>query len=724
MQRSFPRSLLLLLAGILLVSGPSPVRGEFNLRSELTNQFFLSTLRDKITGEKTDTSYVGLFQRNNIFLARDIYPYLSVQGGGNFDIDFSRFEVLHLLTTDTTETRLSPFGQITLDNPEYKAGFWYSQRLLDTNTTGIPNENASLEEWNAYLGWKPGENFEVNGRYFQSHAVADPNGADLQENRILADMRYVPFDELQLSYQGSVLQSRDLRLNTEGSEQNHNGRVEFTRQFINNRFLVNASYNLQYLSLSLPASGNQGRLLPVPRVAAFFSINNNPAAGEVSTPVPTLIDGNVSASTGIDIGLDGDEISLTNMAVDLGTATAVDAVYLWVDRPLSSSVANSFTWSVYVSPDNTVTSSWTLVATVVPAEFGPFENRFAIPFPETETRFIKVVTRPLALTVPDAINYPNIFVTEMEVFRSIAPGEGDYLHEEWLHNTYLNLRGRLGDRTNCGYNFYFLYRDQMNPDEIKDEFSNGIYLTHVFNDTFSVNANASRVDTTLAGDLLVNYYYSAALKAAYLPTLSQSLIYSGYVEEDVLTTWTHSVFLRNNADLFRGWTLFVDVGYLRETGDPEKERSNLIVRTGSEVRPNEKITLTLNYSGILDVFSGGPVDDTQNQLDVQAFLLPTRNLSLFARIGIVTDPGVPVQVLQNYSANWSPFPDGDLQFLFTYTEALGTGDAIKERTFGPGFKWKIGLHAYLTFYYNRIRTETETLVTEADSVTSKIRIQF
>ena len=699
-------------------------RGEVNLRSELQGQFFNSTLRNKDTGEETKSQFLGLTQRNNLYVSKTLYPYLSVRGGGIFEFLLSESQSLGA-TTESSETRLKPFGEITLDNPVYKAGFWYSRTILDERLSGAPDGEATLEEWRAFLGWKPSDVLEVNGRYSQSHAQEDPSGADLLEKRIVADLNYLPLREIQVNYLFTNKWTDDLRQGSSFTEQTHNGRVEFSRAFFGNHVLVNTSYNLQYLSLDLPAEGSQDRLLPVPRVAGLSAIDNTPATGPVADPAPGLIDGNLVAPTGIDLGLDGDEFSQTNVAVDLGTETKVDTVFLWVDRSLSSPVANAFTWSVYASPDNDVASTWTLVTTVVNAEFGPFDNRFVIPFPETETRFLKVVTRPLTVSVPDAASFPNIFVTELEVFQSVPEELGNIRQEDLAHNYAFNVRAHLSDKTNCGYNLFFQDRRRSFPDETRRELSHGVYLAHRFNEMFSVNANATRIDVDEEDGETVNYRYSTSLKASYLATFSQSLVFSGFIDrEDIGTRVRHSIFLRNNADLYEGWTVYLDAGYLWETGTGAYEdRTNLILRAGSEIFPDDKVSITLNYSGLIDLDPSQLGSLNRNRLDLQAFVLPTRTLSLFGRISVVDEEG-PVQILQNYSVNWSPFPDGDLQFLFTYTEAMGTGVVTGERSFGPAVKWKIGLHAYFDFYYYRIRTENQTQLTNSDSVTAKVRIQF
>ena len=60
------------------------------------------------------------------------------------------------------------------------------------------------------------------------------------------------------------------------------------------------------------------------RSQGLFSFDNSPEDGPALAVNNALIDGNLIASAGIDIGLGGDESVLTNIGVDLGLAVDVD----------------------------------------------------------------------------------------------------------------------------------------------------------------------------------------------------------------------------------------------------------------------------------------------------------------------------------------------------------------------------------------------------------------
>jgi hypothetical protein len=245
---------------------------------------------------------------------------------------------------------------------------------------------------------------------------------------------------------------------------------------------MDTEYRIQYDTFEFPGSATVES--PLQRSAGLSSLDNTPEDGPALSSNVALIDGNVIASAGLDIGTAGDQLQLVNIGLDFGFAVDVDQIHVWVDRRLTATVSNSFSWSVYTSPDNLDTSTWTLVATVFPANFATFDNRFEITFPEVNTRFIKVVTSALSPTVPGAGDFPNIFVTEMQAFITLQGVEVDNKQTTINHNYNLNLIGKLSDKTTLGYNLFYRLQEEDPSSDKRTELTNGIYLNHTFNDVF------------------------------------------------------------------------------------------------------------------------------------------------------------------------------------------------------------------------------------------------
>lgn len=151
------------------------------------------------------------------------------------------------------------------------------------------------------------------------------------------------------------------------------------------------------------AEGNGG-LPALSPVAGLFAIDTTPLMGALSE-IPALVDGNVTSSTGINIGssLQGGGTD-RNLGVDLGTPLELQGMRVYTDAAVSTTDVPFFQWSVYRSDDN---QSWFLVTLSAAFTYNTFLRRFDISFQPTTTRFLKVVN----VAVPPAANA--LFVTDI-----------------------------------------------------------------------------------------------------------------------------------------------------------------------------------------------------------------------------------------------------------------------------------------------------------------------
>ncbi len=684
-----------------------------------------SSTQIRTTGEKIDTSFSVFRQLYDLDLSKTIYPYLTFDAGAVYDLNRTG-STAENIELDTEERILRPFVELNVDSPVYDAGIAFRKRQREESITGLPDTRDDRDEITALLGmeaqkWLP----EWDLRFSHIHTYDDPETVDTIERRLNLDTNYTAWKALRLDYRFSYRETEDRLDDLTTERQNHFGTIGYSRNFLSNRLLMDTEYRIQYDTFEFPGSTTVESLLQ--RSAGLSSLDNTPEDGPALSSNVALIDGNVIASAGLDIGTAGDQLQPVNIGLDFGFAVDVDQIHVWVDRRLTAAVSNSFSWSVYTSPDNLDTSTWTLVATVFPANFGTFDSRFDITFPAVNTRFIKVVTSALSPAVPGAGDFPNIFVTEMQAFIAPQVVEVDNKQTTINHNYNLNLIGRLSDKTTLGYNLFYRLREEDPSSDKRTELTNGIYLNHIFNDVFSANANGQRTDTSDLEEDNVTYYYGASLNANWLKTFNQSLTYSGLYEELVEgTAFQNSIFLRNNAILYKGWSAFVDTGYSWEEPLTGQRITSTTFKVGTDLVPNEKINFNLNYSNKRTDQSGlDSGSRTDTDWDIQVFYNPFPNLSFLARLDLI-DRGKGTQTFQDYSLNWSPFPDGNLQLFFTYTETLRSldQDDQKNTIIGPGLKWTIGRHIFLDIYYNFTSNERTTQKTESNIFNAELKLVF
>jgi len=689
------------------------------------------TTKSKLTGEKADTDFQQFNQLYNFSLSKNFYPYLQFNTGSVYQINTTSSSTGDN-DVDTEEKILTPFAELNLTNPIYQAGITYRKNRIEEDVSDIPDTRTDRDEITGTIGMNPPSNLfpDWSLRYSNIHTYDDPETQDQIQNVWTLDSAYAPVLGLLLNYTYIRTDTEERFLNFDTLQQQHLGRAAYSRNFLNRRLSMDTSYTVNYNKFEFSSGGGGTADVPLLRFAGLSKVNNDPPDdGQALALNPALIDGNLIASAGVNIGTGANPNEFINLGIDFGFAIDVDTLYVWVDRRLTNTVANAFSWDVYTSPDNTNFSTWTQVVPVSSVSFGTLDNRFEISFPTVNTRYIKVVTRPLSPTVPPPGTFQNIFITELQAF--ITASEASFESENSvLNQTYnLGLRGKISDRTLLGYNLYYTQQD-TNPGDIKrTQFTNGLYLNHAFNDTLSANANGQRTDTSNdvadGTEDTYNYTYGASLRANWLATFNQSLTFSGtYDNTELGSSSQNALFLRNNAILYQGWSAFLDTGYTWEDPETGSQLTSVIFRQGTNLQPNSKISLNVSFSYKQTRQSGedvGPSDETR--WDIQAFYIPFRNLSFFAKINTLSRDG-STDTFQNYTVNWSPFPDGDLQFFFVFNEILLSENNQEDRVVGPGLKWTIGPHIALDLSYNYTTSDSDIQKTESNVFSAEVRMNF
>ncbi len=714
----------MLAAALLFAAGIGAVQAD-NLN--LNGEFLYTTTDGKVTlkdtGRETSSNLSRFDQRYNLDISKEIYPYLTIAGGSYYELDKS-VSTNEGQEFDIRDERVQPFIDLNLNNPMYQAGVSYRNSTLNEDITDLPTNRSSRDQYTAVMGMNSTELLpKWNFSFTRLDTTSNPVTLNQEADTYNFSAQYDFWRQLTVDYEYTLNDTKDFLRDSETKDQTHFGHIDYAKNFLDDRLSLNTGYRIRYNTFDI--SNNATTEEPLLRFAGLSSQDNTPEDGPALASTQTLIDGNTTASTGLDLGLGGDESTLTNIGLDFGFPTDVDQIQLWVDRRLSTAIANAFTWSVYSSPDNLDGSTWTLVASVAQAPFGTFDNRFEIRFPAVHTRFIKVVTRPLLPATPDASQYANIFVTEMEAFITKTSEQSAQNTTTVYHNYNLNLQSRLGKQTIVGYN---LLHSRQTQDPLQAErtmLTNDVFMNHIFNSTYSSSANVQRTDNNNSyQQTSVDYSYGASLRAAWLATLNQALTYSGRsVFEDQNAT-QDSVFLRTNAILYKGWSMFLDLGYgWDKLADGTRDTSKML-RSGTSLTPSEKLTLNSSYSyKLIEPSEPDTESQVETQYDIQGFFLLFPNLSLFAKMNVV-ERSQRSDTFQNYSINWSPFPQGDLQFSFLYSEVLRPETDQIERVIGPSARWTIGRHILMNVYFTQSETEDTIQKSESRSMNMDVKLLF
>lgn len=690
--------------------------GSVNLSAGFEYTGSESESENQITGENTETSSAIHRQRYNLNFSRNIYPYLVFSGGSNFRIDNTDFK-FNGGRTEVENSSIRPHLELKLANPFILTGIGYQNSENSQKIAGDPKTTRSSTTYFTYLSLRPDQWPELDLRYSRTDRTSDPETIDSVEDRVIVHSKY-NFDNTYIDYTFTQNENEDRKNDFRTTSRSHNGKIRYNQGYLDGKVSINTGYWFNLSETDLEGSGSA--LVPRLRSGSLFSLDLTPEDGPALGSISGLIDGNKTTPTSLDIGLAGDETTLTNIGVDLGFSSAVDTIRLWTDRELTPEISDSFTWTVYTSPDNNDDSSWQLHATISPGDFDQFENFFEISFPSVDTRFIKIAVMPLLPSVLGASGFPNILITEMEVFTTITSQQG---LNTINHNLSFNLGWKASERTSLGYDGFYRYQKTDPSGFDETSLTNGIFVNHKFNDTFTGSARISRQDRDVSGKDTANSTHSAALRANYIETFRQTLTYSGSRTYDELgDSRSDGVFLRSSADLYRGISALIDTG-LSWGQDADGTSSNSkFVRIGSKLLPNSMITLDLDYSANWSQ-SSGEEERLKETGSFQAFILPGRYLSIFARLRFNEDEDNR-DTFQNYSVNWSPSPGGSVQLFMSYDQRILSEGNKEDKVFSPGFRWRMTRYAVLRTTYSWFDSKSDTELRNSRSLTANLRINL
>ncbi|WP_157046174.1 hypothetical protein [Geotalea uraniireducens] len=665
-------------------------------------------------------------QRYSLSLDKSLFPTLRLVTSGIFEKDMS-WITTNDSKSDTSVTTLRPSVDLTLNTLLYTAGIGYNRRDETSKTSGTPDSTAINEDFHALFGWRPVGLPKVDLLLTRSNTFdASRLLRDSTNDRVLLSMRYLPLKSLDLKYQGVYSDATDRLQGFESRELTNSGRFTYSDQFFKQRLLVNTTYNVTRQDTKTFTTGAGEIPIQLFPFNGLYAPSDTPAVAALAS-FPALINGDAATSAGIDsLGVPtpgNGETRPRNIGVDFVNPTEVNTLFVFVDRDLPPGIANFFSWDVYTTSEDPGSGNpeWTLVKTIAAAPFTPFLNsfRFQIDFPNVTARAVKVVVTPLtpvaAALTPTFQNPDRIFVTEVQAYirKSANEVKGDAGRTSHIYN--MDVKARLLDVLALYYDGSFFFTRTSPSSTTRYTLSNGLHLDHTFNDMISGSSRVAREDDEEPDGHRVSYLYSASLKAVPVKTLSHTLIYSGRNEAiSGKTKNTNSLTLYNYAELYKGLNLNLSGGATFVTTETGVKEENYNVVFGANIVPNKTLSMNVNYTFNKTNTTGGLTSQAtglfQQRAELNATFRPFATLYLFASLGMV-DQDSKTDTLMNYGANWSPFPDGTIQFNFSYNESLRTQDNSKIRLITPSLSWKVTSYSLLDVAY---------AFTTSDSITQTV----
>jgi hypothetical protein len=684
-----------------------------------------SSVTSKITfasGAETKTATTTIYPTFTLNMNTLLYPSLRLSAGGVFEINKLSSRI-GPITTDSTLTSSRPFFLLRSTNPVLSPGIGFFRRVGRDRTAGLSDIKLVNDEYDAYLGWNPDGGPRSEFQFIRTNTFDGERVYQDVTKDFASLVSSYNYRNLGLHYRGASLDTDDRIGRLQTRQVSHAGRVDYSQSFIQKRLLWNASYNANRQILTTLAQGAEGEVaLPVTPFAGLSAISDVPVTAKLS-PNGQLIDGNLTAGAGINLGLPPTpaDAQLRNMGLDLLTPTEVNRFLIWVDRELPVDIANAFSWEIYSSPDNVI---WKRESSVPVAPFGTFENRFEIDFPGVNARYIKVVTRPLSATVPDSARFQDILVTELQAFlrRPASEVSGKLTQDSSLLNT--DVRLRLLDSPGLYYEGFYL--SNMNSSgRDTDTLSNGLSMNQAFGRIFSAYARFAREQGEQVEGHRVANVTNATFTIDPASTFQSSFLYTGLDEEVAgLPNTRRGFFVQNSARPYRGVDVLFGIGWTstaQETGEISHDR---LVNVSATIVPREHVSLTLSYDGRETNRSGTFVGDPrsmEHRSYVSLAIDPIRTLHLVLGGEVIALTGKDTRTTLNIGTSWAPFPDGTLQFIFAYNEAVRALEFGKDRNTLGAVRWNVSRKSYVDVSFQRTRNANVSQTTESRILTARVR---
>lgn len=732
---------------LALIAGwpAAAVRADVTLHAELSNEATSTTTTNKENGNVTDSDRNRFEQLYNLDIARQFFPNLSFRGGGIFQFTDERNKSEGVTTNSGTDL-LHPYVDLNLTNPIFTTGFGFEKTQMRQTGTGQLTTTDTRDQMHGRFLWAPVDLPRLNLNYTTSHRFDDQATTDLEQDDFNLSLRY-NWKEIFTNYSFIQGKSNDLLSGLRMRHDAHDGRISFSRELMKDLNL-SASYRATYGTDKWTGGGTPFLTPVISEVNRGFHIVNDSSPADWDATVetgnaPFLVNNLTAGEKDINLGLNGTQFQAQGFGLELGSSdTSVDAIRVWLDgdedfmkTPLRADAEQILVnmakgWSVYIAIDGN--KDWELTTyTPVQVSYDRIDHylEFTLNIPSTisDINYIKIVATPLS-TDPTG-DLKDIYVTEVD---ALIFSQGDSIRRNFENSADMGLLWRLDPKTSMGYSVF--YRTQRTDSEMlmqrNSALSQTVNMNRIINRIFSSSIRGSREDRQTPVQETLDYSYGASLAAGWLDTFRQSLSYSGSWSElerlfdpDRRTpevTKTNSLMLRNVAQLYRGWSANVDFGYTWSTPWDAGKRYSKIFRVETSVIPNPKLTVNSSFTYSRALSDQPPTED--KRLELSAAFSPTSAISVFGRCTVI-DQSETSKVYQNYSIDWSPFPDGAIQFFVAYNESL-TDEGDDSKSSLAGFDWRVNHGTVLRTSYSMSESESETSKTESEIISVTIRISL
>lgn len=653
-------------------------------------------------------------QRYRLALDKTLWPTLRLNAGGLFERTLGD-------TTGDFQTSLvardwNGYGNLLWTLQTLQLAVGYQRR----EAYGAGSLGLLHDEYTLLANFRPEGLPWLFLRLARPHTF-DSTGAaqDLLSHDGLFSATWKPIRPLDLGYSVSYTNPRDEVRGSDSTSWLQTANVLYSDRLFGGRSQVSLSAQGNRRITEVRSSGNGGTFETLQAPIGGFSLVETGAATRARDKLlanSALINGDLVASSGVNLGTNAS--TPTDDFVDIGAqfadaATTVNTFYVWVDRDLTVEVAQALQFEVWKSDDN---DTWVQVPVVkqFPAQFVTLQDRFEITVPDTQSRYLKVVTKPVTSSVTTDPRFKDVFVTELQlVWIRPLPGNRQV---DTANGSVLSASARtmIVQSINLAHDFSLYVTTQQRPrldTAVVWLVLNGLSASRQLNETWLASARVARQDANQLRGHEGTFLYSASLAATPRPTLTGSLVYSGQnqtVREGTLNTNALSLFTQMTP--YQGIGLSGNLTYSIADNLAQQTLTTDAATITATLQPHPRLGFSGSFAHTATVSEGGGLPRStllNNRIDGTVTFTPVR--ALFASITATRLIQAPANVtLANAALSFNPFPGGDLQFGGSYNETLDADDS-RTRFFGPFVRWNIRRGTVLNVNYTILDIDRHAL---------------
>lgn len=659
-------------------------------------------------GRTTDESITDFTQQYRLSLDERPYPNAGFSGTGVFtkDMVWTTPPSGPTARTDTTAEALST--RLSLGTSLLGGSLSYDRR--QDLVSGVGGRGWAIgNTYAATASWHPLELPTIDLRLSRADAH-DPTAASVDTVAYdgLLGIGYTAVRGLDLRY--SLRLSDVIQPGAETRSVAQDARASYRTTALGGRTTAYGAAGLSSI-WSDTASTSPAGTVPTQRfpVAGLSLVEDFPALPEtdVLAANPGLVNGDLRTPAAVDLGtsVGGADRRPRDLGAQLAdVVTKVNRIQVWVDRPLPPAVASAFLWDAYSSDDG---QHWTAVALAGSPTFAALENRFEIPIVETAARYLKVVTHALDPSVSTDPRYADVWVTELQLFDAVPAAQLRRDASKVVETFSGSAQTRLLAAGNLSHDVSVSLTHPTDGGPTTWLLVNGLSATQRTTRTLTLSGRVAEQESDAGSGRTSSLQWSASASHQPLPTLGEGLTYSGQLTHPAgRTDLSNSLGAYARAQLYTGVSATANASASLTSSSTGASSRATGATIGASIVPNRVVTLATTYGfSTADTSTPGQPSSSSTRQRADATASFTPFPALYASAGVTRSFGTGrPATLGHLALNLSPFPDGQVLFRVSYTDAFDSSLDARTQTFTPTLRWTVAPRAYLDLAYSDIRT--------------------